>query len=131
MRNRLRSVLPCLLAAATLVTTPITSLGCTRVVYLGDNNDVITARSMDWKLDIATNLYILPRGISRNGEAGANSLQWTAKYGSVVATGYDVSTTDGMNEKGLAAELLWLVESQYPDADKSSKPGLTIAAWAQ
>jgi choloylglycine hydrolase len=48
-----------------------------------------------------------------------------------VATGYDVSTTDGMNEKGLAAQLLWLVESQYPPFDKNSKPGLTIAAWAQ
>jgi choloylglycine hydrolase len=48
-----------------------------------------------------------------------------------VATGYDVSTTDGMNEKGLAAQLLWLVESQYPPFEKNSKPGLTIAAWAQ
>lgn len=36
-----------------------------------------------------------------------------------------------MNEKGLAAELLWLVESQYPAFDKNSKPGLSIAAWAQ
>lgn len=131
MRHSGRSILPCLVAAATLVATPITSLACTRVVYLGDNNDVITARSMDWKADIATNLYILPRGISRTGEAGPNSIKWTAKYGSVVATGYDVSTTDGMNEKGLAAELLWLVESQYPVFDKNSKPGLTIAAWAQ
>ncbi|ACD20939.1 linear amide C-N hydrolase [Paraburkholderia phytofirmans] len=131
MRHSPGSVLPCLLAAATLIVTPVASIACTRVVYLGADNDVITARSMDWKLDISTNLYVLPRGISRNGEAGPNSLKWTAKYGSVVATGYDVSTTDGMNEKGLAAELLWLVESQYPAFDKNSKPGLTIAAWAQ
>jgi penicillin V acylase-like amidase (Ntn superfamily) len=27
--------------------------------------------------------------------------------------------------------MLWLVESQYPPFDKNSKPGLTIAAWAQ
>ncbi|WP_345817184.1 linear amide C-N hydrolase (plasmid) [Paraburkholderia sp. PREW-6R] len=131
MRRFVRSTLSGLCAAAALVAIPIDSPACTRVVYLGDNNDVITARSMDWKLDISTNLYILPRGIARNGEAGPNSLRWTARYGSVVATGYDVSTTDGMNEKGLAAELLWLVESQYPAFDKNSKPGLTIAAWAQ
>ncbi|KAH0430875.1 linear amide C-N hydrolase [Paraburkholderia fungorum] len=131
MRRFVWSVLPGLFAAATLVAIPIAALACTRVVYLGDNNDAITARSMDWKLDISTNLYILPRGIARNGEAGPNSLKWTARYGSVVATGYDVSTTDGMNEKGLAAELLWLVESQYPVFDNNSKPGLTIAAWAQ
>jgi penicillin V acylase-like amidase (Ntn superfamily) len=131
VRYPVSSILSCLFAAATLVAIPIASLACTRVVYIGDNGDVITARSMDWKLDISTNLYILPRGIARNGEAGPNSLKWTAKYGSVVATGYDVSTTDGMNEKGLAAELLWLVESQYPVFDKNSKPGLSIAAWAQ
>lgn len=131
MRHRSASVLTCTVIAAMLCVTSLASLACTRVVYLGDNDDVITARSMDWKLDVATNLYVLPRGIARTGEAGPNSLKWTAKYGSVVATGYDVSTTDGMNEKGLAAELLWLVESQYPPYGQDSKPGLTIAAWAQ
>lgn len=129
MRHPRRLVYPCVIAAAILAATP--ALACTRVVYLGANNDVITARSMDWKNDIDTNLYILPRGIARTGEAGPNSIKWTAKYGSLVATGYDVSTTDGMNEKGLATQLLWLAESQYPQFGKNSRPGLSIAAWAQ
>src|ERR1700722_20141505 len=76
-------------------------LACTRAVYLGSDGDVITARSMDWKVDVGTNLWILPRGMARNGEAGSHSLEWTSKYGSVISTGYDISTTDGMNEKGL------------------------------
>lgn len=104
---------------------------CTRAVYLGANGNVITARSMDWKSDILSNMWILPRGIARSGEAGPNSIKWTSKYGSVVVSGYDVSTTDGVNEKGLEANLLWLVESEYPHFDAKSKPGLTIAAWAQ
>jgi penicillin V acylase-like amidase (Ntn superfamily) len=105
---------------------------CTRAVYLGDNGDVITARSMDWKVDVLTNLWIFPRGMQRSGEAGPHSIHWTSKYGSVIATGYEVSTTDGMNEKGLVANLLWLVESQYPKFDiHSSAPGLAISAWAQ
>ncbi len=103
---------------------------CTRAVYLGDNGDVITARSMDWKVDVLTNLWIFPRGMQRSGEAGPNSVHWTSKYGSVIATGYEVSTTDGMNEKGLVANVLWLVESQYPKYD-ASKPGLAISIWAQ
>jgi penicillin V acylase-like amidase (Ntn superfamily) len=127
----LHSILTCLGASATFIGVPFSSVGCTRVVYLGDDSNVITGRSMDWKLDVATNLYILPRGIARTGEAGPNSLKWVSKYGSVVATGYDICTTDGITEKGLAAELLWLVESQYPAHDKGSKPGLSIAAWAQ
>lgn len=103
---------------------------CTRLVYFGANGQVVTARSMDWKSDVATNLWIFPRGMQRTGETGANSLRWTSKYGSVVASGYDVSTTDGVNEAGLMANVLWLVESQYPKFD-GKKPGLTIAAWAQ
>lgn len=107
-----------------------TSEACTRVVYQGNNSQVITARSMDWKDDIESNLWIFPQGLSHNGLGGPNSVQWTSKYGSVIASGYDVSTTDGMNEKGLVANLLWLVESQYPKYDKN-KPSLAISLWAQ
>mgnify|MGYP003583459555 CR=1 FL=1 len=103
---------------------------CTRLVYLGANDDVITARSMDWKVDVATNLWVFPRGAKRDGLAGPGSLQWTSRYGSVIASGYDISTTDGMNEKGLVANLLWLVESEYPK-EGSRKPGLAISLWAQ
>ena len=103
---------------------------CTRLVYLGAHDDVITARSMDWKTDVATNLWIFPRGMARNGQAGPNSVTWTSKYGSVIASGYEISTTDGMNEAGLVANVLWLVESEYPAYDGRG-PGLSIAAWAQ
>lgn len=120
-----------LTCAALLLVPASLADACTRVVYLGANDTIITARSMDWSAPMLTNLYALPRGMERNGKAGANSLQWTAKYGSVVATGYDVSTTDGVNEAGLAANLLWLAESEYPEFTAESKPGLTIAAWAQ
>lgn len=96
-----------------------TAQACTRLVYHGADGQVITARSMDWKTDVRTNLWILPRGVARSGEAGPNSVKWAAKYGSVVATGYDISTTDGLNEAGLNANLLWLVESDYPKFDQS------------
>ncbi len=104
---------------------------CTRAVYTGANGGVITARSMDFAVDIPTDLWILPRGIARTGEAGGNSLKWTARYGSVVASGFDIATTDGVNEAGLNANLLWLVQSQYPEFNAGSKPGLAISLWAQ
>ncbi len=72
---------------------------CTRVVYQGKDNTVLTARSMDWKEDTRSNLWIFPRGMKRNGEIGKNPLEWTSKYGSVVASAYDICSTDGMNEK--------------------------------
>ncbi len=103
---------------------------CTRVVYLGENDQIMTGRSMDWKYDIGTNLWVFPRGMTRNGVGGPNSLQWVSKYGSVIATGYDVSTTDGLNEKGLAANLLWLAESNYPTVQKGQHP-ISVSVWAQ
>lgn len=106
-------------------------MACTRVMYHGADDQVMTARSMDWKSEITSNLWVLPRGMKRTGEAGPNSIEWVSRYGSLITSGYDISTTDGVNEAGLSANLLWLVESDYPKFDGKDKPGLTIAAWAQ
>ena len=118
------------LAAITAGTQLNTTEACTRVVYQGKDNTVLTARSMDWKEDTRSNLWIFPRGMQRNGEIGKNPLEWTSKYGSVITSAYDICSTDGMNEKGLVANLLWLAESEYPQWD-GKKPGLSIAAWVQ
>lgn len=108
------------------------SQACTRVVYKGPNGTVITARSMDWKDEISANLWVFPRGIARSGEVGAQSLRWTSKYGSVVSTAWDIATADGLNEKGLVANVLWLVESSYPKFEPDgNKKGVSISAWAQ
>lgn len=92
------------LVAVSMFVAPVVE-ACTRVVYLGANDQVITARSMDWKVDVGTNLWIFPRGMDRSGEAGPNSVKWKSKYGSVISSGYDISTTDGMNEAGLVATM--------------------------
>jgi penicillin V acylase-like amidase (Ntn superfamily) len=127
--SRSLNAIGAVLVSASLLFSPAAE-SCTRFVYLGANDQVITARSMDWKSDVGTNLWVFPRGMKRSGEAGPNSIQWTSKYGSVIASAYDISTTDGMNETGLVANVLWLVESAYPKYDGKT-PGLSIAAWAQ
>lgn len=108
------------------------SEACTRVVYKGPNNLVITARSMDWKDEIAANLWVFPQNMKRSGNVGPTSIEWTSKYGSVIASAWDIATTDGINEKGLVANVLWLVESEYPKFNPATgEKGLTISAWAQ
>lgn len=105
---------------------------CTRVVYKGPENTVITARSMDWKTEIDANLWIFPKGIKRTGEVGSLSVKWTSKYGSIATSAWDIATADGMNEKGLVANVLWLVESEYPKFNPNgTKQGLSISLWAQ
>ncbi|MEC4115167.1 linear amide C-N hydrolase [Myroides pelagicus] len=108
------------------------ALACTRVMYKGPNNTILTARSMDWKEEIMPNIWVFPRGIERMGEVGKASVKWKAKYGSVITSAFDIATTDGMNEKGLVANILWLVESQYPTYDPNGKDkGVSLAMWAQ
>ncbi|WP_417389623.1 linear amide C-N hydrolase [Gimesia sp.] len=103
---------------------------CTRAVYLGPEGETVTGRTMDWKEDLQSNLWIFPRGMSRDGGLGEASLSWTSQYGSVVASLYEGGTADGMNEAGLVANLLYLVESEYP-ADDDPRPAIVISAWAQ
>ena len=99
---------------------------CTRATYIGPENLVITGRTMDWKEDI----NVFPRGIQRAGYNKGETVKWTSKYGSVIATGYDIGTCDGMNEKGLVAGLLFLPESVY-DRPGDTRPVMGISIWTQ
>lgn len=93
------------------------------------DGSVIVGRNMDFHQDLHTNLWKLPRGINRDDRVEGN-LSWTAKYGSVIAGVYDILSTDGVNERGLAAHLLWLAESDYGTADES-RPQLAMSVWLQ
>jgi len=105
---------------------------CTRAVYLGPEDTIITTRSMDWKTDLGSNLWAFPRGMQRDGAAGPTAIRWTSKYGSVVATAFDAVTADGMNEKGLVANLLYLAEADYvKPAPGDKRLPLSVAAWTQ
>lgn len=103
---------------------------CTRAVYLGPEQMIVTGRTMDWREDPQSNLYLFPRGMERSGSDRGNTLKWTSKYGSVIAAGYDIGTSDGMNEKGLVASLLYLVESEYIRPG-DTRPVMGISVWAQ
>ena len=124
----LRALVLVAAAAALLLAAPAAE-ACTRVVYTGANATVVTGRTMDWQRDQQNNLWAMPRGVARDGAAGDRSFKWTAKYGSVVTSMYEMGTVDGINEAGLVANTLYLAESDY--GSSNGKPLLTIAAWAQ
>ena len=107
------------------------AVACTRAVYVGPNDMVITTRSNDWIGSQSSNLWVYPRGMTRSGGAqGATT--WTSKYGSITTAGWDIGTVDGLNEKGLSANALYLAESDYgqPAGSDPRKP-LSVTAWAQ
>jgi choloylglycine hydrolase len=98
-----------LLAALVPLLAPKPAAACTRVLYQGDNNTVITGRTLDWLEDSQPSLWAFPRGLARNGSAGPGSITWTSKHGSLVVSMYGIATLDGMNEKGLVGNALYLV----------------------
>ncbi len=102
---------------------------CTRVVWSDANGSVLVGRNMDYHRDLGTNLWKLPRGAERN-DGVHGDLTWTARYGSVVATAFDMISVDGVNEEGLAGHILWLAESEFSPAD-ASRTSLSQAVWLQ
>ena len=117
-------------AAAGALFVPARSEACTRAVYLGPDGMIVTGRTMDWKEDPQSNIYLFPRGMHKKGGLGEHSVRWTSRYGSVVTAGYDIGTCDGMNERGLVANLLFLTESSYtrPNDDR---PVMGLSIWTQ
>ncbi len=117
------------ISIASILMPSITN-ACTRFTYTAQDNTVVVGRSMDWMEDIHTDLWAFPAGIKRSGSAGSNSINWTSKYGSVIASGYNVGVADGINTKGLDVNLLYLASSNYGKS-VSNRKDLSILMWAQ
>ena len=117
-----------IIACAYSISVP--SDACTRAVYLGPEDMVVTGRTMDWKEDPQSNIYFFPRGMTRRGGMTDNTVKWTSSYGSVVTAGYDIGVCDGINEKGLVANLLFLAESDYHRAG-DNRPVMGLSIWTQ
>ena len=103
---------------------------CSRVLWNNNDQAVVVGRNMDWFEDMKSNLWAFPRGIARDGGAGKNSLKWVSRYGSLVVSGYEMMTVDGINEKGFSVNPLWLAESDYGKRD-SSVPGISFSIATQ
>lgn len=84
---------------------------------------------MDFHRDLMTNLWKQPRGVTRD-DGVRGTLSWTSRYGSVIATAFDMISVDGINEVGLAGHVLWLAESTYGELDES-RPALSQGIWLQ
>lgn len=125
-----KSIILSVTVAAIAALTPPDADACTRCVFIGDDGNIITGRNLDWREDIPTNLYVFPRGIKRAGYDTDSTLTWTSQYGSVSAVSYDIGVTEGMNEKGLVANILYLPGTSY------TYPGdtrlyMSSSMWAQ
>lgn len=107
------------------------AIPCTRVMWVTADGHVYVGRTQDWTERINSSFRMYPRGISRTGAVKDNPLQWTSKYGSLVLSGYNMGTHEGVNEKGLSAHILYLAgETDFGKRDPKIK-GIGVMQWAQ
>lgn len=90
----------------------------------------ISARTMDFNVELNTQVTVVPRGQSFPSTPPQSSpLTWQNKYGYVGMQanlyGY-LKSADGLNEKGLSIGALWLADSQYPSSESASSQKLAI-----
>jgi len=95
----------CALCALLATVTGSVADACTRALYVGADGQVITGRTMDWSEDMGSNLWVFPAGMARDGAAGPRSPRWTSKYGSVIVSGYEIGSVDGINEPRSRADV--------------------------
>lgn len=125
-----------ILVAATMAAGAVMSLPAGReaeacsLIFWNDNGQaMVAARSMDLYISDEPRLVYLPRGIARTGAKAPDAARWTSKYASVGLTALDAATSDGINEAGLSAHLLYLHGSVHEPADQ--RPAVSNALWPQ
>jgi choloylglycine hydrolase len=127
----MKKILFLILAAA--LTLP--AFACSDFVVKAENGAVVNGRSMEFPIDLKSNIVIRPRGeyvqtVDGQGQPGIN---WTSKYGflGINAFGLGNCYVDGFNEKGLAIGGLMFTGAQYQTAVPGrSLPIDAFSAWA-
>lgn len=102
---------------------------CSRVFLSGGPGVCVACRSVDWYVSDEPVLWALPSGLERDGGAVDGALTWTSRHPSVVLSGWDALTSEGVNGAGLAAHVLLLEASAWEAPD--ARPAVGNLMWAQ
>ena len=108
------------------------SQACTGVTLTAKDGSVIHARTLEFEVDMHSNVLVVPRGYERQGSTpdGQNGKKWKSKYASIGANGAGVPWIfDGFNEKGLSMGLFYHPTTAEYMAYKASDAKNTLAPW--
>src|SRR5271156_1898334 len=87
-----------------------TAPACTGITIKPRDGSVIFARTLEFGMDLQSNIIIVPRGKAFVGTAPGDKagLRWKTKYGIVGTNAFGLPVTvDGINEKGLHVGLFY------------------------
>jgi choloylglycine hydrolase len=105
---------------------------CTGIQLIAEDGTVVDARTMEFSIDIHSDLLMVPRDYSRVGSTpdGKQGIKWKAKYASVGLNGVGKPFLfDGINEKGLAVGLFYFPGSAGYMPYTAADAGSTLAPW--
>jgi penicillin V acylase-like amidase (Ntn superfamily) len=106
------------------------AFGCT-TFCLKNKGEVLFGKNYDWSIGDGM-IFVNKRGMSKTSslESEKNVAKWVSKYGSVTFNQYGwEQPSGGMNEMGLAIELMWLDDTKYPKPD--DRPAIDVLEWIQ
>jgi penicillin V acylase-like amidase (Ntn superfamily) len=117
--------------AATTVLAPSAARPCT--TFLAEHaGQLVFGKSYDWNQRaglVVTNPRDLRKTSLLLGPTDTPAA-WTSRYGSLTFNQYGVELPNaGINENGLAVEIMWLDSSRYPAVD--SRPATNELQWIQ
>lgn len=113
-----------------LLAQHLVAIACSVVFWNTNPTAVVVARTYDWTTHYDESLWVLPQGMRRSGMVGDNPAMWTSAYGSVVVAEGGAIVSDGINDAGLSAHVLYMDGTQYPAHDPSL-PDVSSSVWLQ
>lgn len=120
------------LSIVTIVLSPLDLRPCTTFCFK-NNSEWIFGRNYDFETEAGL-VMVNKRGVMKTallapGTAGQPA-KWVSTYGSVTFNQFGRELPlGGMNEAGLVIELMWLTQTEFPNADR--RPTLRELQWVQ
>lgn len=121
-----------ILALFAIVLVPPSLHPCTTFVFK-NNGGWIFGRNYDFETEAGL-ITVNKRGVAKTAllspGIASEPAKWVSKYGSVTFNQFGRELPlGGMNEAGLVIELMWLTQTEYPNADQ--RPALRELQWIQ
>src|SRR5580700_4391230 len=105
---------------------------CTGIELIAVDGTVVHARTLEFGIDLKSNVILVPRGYARTGTTpdGKPGKTWTAKYASLGANALGMPILiDGFNERGLAVGLFYFPTTAKYQPYAAADASKTVAPW--
>ncbi|TNB47888.1 choloylglycine hydrolase family protein [Martelella lutilitoris] len=105
---------------------------CTGITMTAKDGTVVRGRTMEFGIDIKSDVILVPRGLDRTATApdGKKGKNWKVKYANVGTNALGMPVViDGLNEKGLSAGIFYFMDYADYQPFTAGDESKTIAPW--